>query len=138
MTLLDKLSIAFGNPSLAKELIERFEKDDLVGLNEAELASALGNSDMARKIMQSSDIDVTELANCLSSPELAKELLDLRKPKEQPKEQPKKKKAKRKSKKQVEEKAMDLDVDKDGDIDQDDLNMLQKVSKKMHKILNKD
>jgi len=57
MKLQEKLTIAFGSPELAKELIERFEKNDLVGLDEAALASALGNTDMARKIMESADIE---------------------------------------------------------------------------------
>jgi len=136
--LLEKLTIAFGDESLAKELIERFEKDDIVGLDEAKLASALGSLPMAQKIIQSAEIDEAELANCLASADLAKALLDLRKPKSKPKER-------RARRTQVEvdaEKAeiaiANLDQDGDGDVDADDLSILQKAAKKVKKIVSKD
>jgi len=131
--LLDKLTIAFSNPELAKELIERFEKNDLVGLDKNMLAIALGSPSMADKIMESSDIDENELAMCLASPELAKELLALRSNKckgcdkcEKPKKKAKKESKDKKAVK-VKSKAK-----------KDDLSVFQKAAKKIKKIVAKN
>ena len=136
--LLEKLTIAFGDQALAKELIERFEKDDIVGLDEAKLASALGSLPMAQKILKSAEIDEAELANCLASPELAKALLGLREPKDQAKKPRKRRKQVEVDAEKVAEAIANLDQDGDGDVDAEDLSILEKAAKKLKKIVKKD